>query len=127
LGFAFFPQHRQVNPIISRVRRACGVHDPVFRISCDLSVVIDSAGLPVISAEGRESAHAAVLPKKRATRKSCAEEANVFAVRVRDIRFGITHCLPLLVDPAIVHPTVLSSERAEVEIDSVDVYRCASV
>jgi hypothetical protein len=92
-----------------------------------LSVVIDRARLPVISAERGESAHAAVSPKKRATRKSCAKGANVFAVRIWNIRFGITHCLPLIVDPTILRPTVLSSERAEVEVDSVDVYRCASV
>ena len=65
LGFAVFPQHRQLNPIISCARRACGVHDTVFRKSCDLSTVIDRAGLPVISAERRESAHVEDLPKKR--------------------------------------------------------------
>src|SRR6266446_2978915 len=122
LGFAFFPQHRQFNPI----RRASGVHDSVFRKSCDLSMVIDRAGLPVISAERRESAHVAVLPKKRTTRKSCAEAANVFAVRVRDSRFGITHYLPSVVDLAPVHPTIRSSERAEVDLESVDVYRCTA-
>jgi hypothetical protein len=90
-------------------------------------VVVDGAGLPVISAKRRESSHAIVFPKKRAARKSCAKAANVFAVRVRNRGFGITHCLSFLVEPAIVHPTVLSSEGAEVEIESVDVYRCASV
>jgi hypothetical protein len=67
------------------------------------------------------------LPKKRATRKVCAEEANVFAVRVWDSRFGITHYLPEIVDLAPVHPSIRSSERAEVELESVDVDQCASV
>src|ERR1700674_2412472 len=115
LGFAVFPQHWQLNPIISRARRARGVRDTVFRKSYDLSTVIDRARLPVISAERRESSHVEELPKKRATRKVCAEAANVFAVRVQDSRFGITHYLPEVVDLAPVHPSVLSSERAEVE------------
>jgi hypothetical protein len=66
------------------------------------------------------------LPKKRATRKVCAEAANVFAVRVWDSRFGKTYYLPEVVDLTPVHPTVLSSERAEVELESADVYQCAS-
>jgi hypothetical protein len=124
---ASFPQHRQLNPIISSARRACGIHDAVFRKSYDLSTVIDRAGLPVISAERRESAHVEDLPKKRATRKVCAKTANVFAVRVQDSRFGITHYLPEVVDLAPVHPTVRSSKRTEVELKSVDVYQCPSV
>ena len=56
LGFAFVPQHRQVNPIVSDAGRAGGVHDTIFRISYDLSAVIDGAGLPVIPAQRRESA-----------------------------------------------------------------------
>ena len=60
------------------------------------------------------------LPKKRATSKVCAEGANVFAVRVWDSRFGITHYLPEVVDLAPVHPTVRSSERTEVDLESVD-------
>jgi hypothetical protein len=67
------------------------------------------------------------LPKKRATRKVCAEAANVFTVRIWDSRFGITYYLPEVVDLAPVHPTVLSSKRAEVELESVGVYQCASV
>src|ERR1019366_2320789 len=82
LGFAFVPQHRQVNPIIRVALRAGGVHHTVFRISYDLSAVIDGAGLPVIPAHRWQSAHDAVLPKKRKTRKVCAEPANVFAIRI---------------------------------------------
>src|SRR5579863_3151222 len=123
LSFAVCPQHRQLDPI-TRVRgsRACGVHAAVFRKSYDLSTVIDRARLPVISAERRESTHVEELPKKRKTRKVGAEAADVFAVRVRDSRFGITHYLPPIVDLAPVHPTVGSSERAEVELESVNVY-----
>ena len=98
----------------------------VFRKSYDLSTVIDRARLPVISAERRESAHVEELPKKRATLKVCAEAANVFAVRVWDTRFGITYHLRVVVDLAPVHRSVRSSERAEVELESVDVYQCAS-
>jgi hypothetical protein len=57
----------------------------------------------------------------------CAEAANVFAVRVWDSRFGIAYYLPEVVDLAPVHPTVRSSERAEVELESVDVYQGATV
>ena len=121
------PQHPQVNPIINRVRRACGVHDAVFRKCCDLSTVIDPARMPVISAERGESAQVEELPKKRATRKVCAEAANVFAVRVWDTRFGKTYDLPEVVDLAPVHPTVLSAERAEVNLVSVNAHHCASV
>src|SRR5580658_1788859 len=67
LGFAFVPQHRQVNPIVSDAGRAGGVHDTVFCISYDLSAVIDGAGLPIIPAQRRESVHDAVLPKKGKT------------------------------------------------------------
>lgn len=67
------------------------------------------------------------LPKKRATRKVCAEAANVFAVRVWDIGFGHTHHLPEVVDLSPVHPNVLPSERAEVELESGDIDQCASV
>src|SRR5580692_8387990 len=98
----------------------------VFRKSYDLSAVIDRARLPVISAESREGFHVEVLPQKRATRKVGAESANVFAVRVQGIRFGITHYLPPVVDLAPVHETVLPSERAEVDLDSVDDDRIAS-
>src|SRR5580700_8607506 len=107
---ALLPQHRQLNPIISCASRACGVHGTVLRKSYDLPTVIDRARLPVISAEGRESAHMEDLPKKRATRKVCAEAANVFAVRVQNSRFGIAYYLSEIVDLAPVHPTVLSSE-----------------
>ena len=68
----------------------------------------------------------AVLPKKRTTRKSCAEAANIFAVRVRDSRFGQTDRLPAIVKPVIVGPTVLSSERAKVDLESVNVYNSAA-
>src|SRR5580704_12615136 len=132
LGFiypmvALFPQHRQLNPIISCPRRACGVHDAVFRKSYDLSTVIDRARLPVIPAERREGAHVGKLPKKREASVVCAEAANVFPVRVWDIGFGIAYYLSEVVDLAPVHPTVRSSERAEVEFESVDVDQCVSV
>jgi hypothetical protein len=104
-----------------RAGRARGVQGAVFRKSYDLSTVIDRAGLPVISAERRESAHVEELPKKRATRKVCAEAANVFAVRVQDSRFGITYYLPEVVDLAPVHPSVRSSERAEIGLESGEV------
>src|SRR6202050_3170865 len=90
LGFAFGPQHRHANPIISHASRARGVHDTIFRPSCDLSAVIDGAGLLVISAHRWETDHDAVFPKKRKTRKVCAETANVFAVRIWNRRFGHT-------------------------------------
>src|SRR6185437_1714859 len=101
-----------------------------------LSTVIDCARLPVISTERRQSAHFAEcragadiggLPKKRATRKVGTEAANVFTVRIRDSRLGIAYYLPQLVDLAPHHPTVWSSERAEVGLDSADIYQCASV
>src|SRR6266567_4215525 len=107
-------------------RWASGVSDSRFRSSCDLSAVIDSAGQPVISAQRRESAHVAVLPKKRATRKPCAEGAKVFAVRIWNRCFGHTDRFPAVVDPAPVHPTVRSSKRAEVDLESVDVYHRAA-
>ena len=66
-----------------------GLSYPVVS-ACDLPAVIDIAGLSVIFAQRRESA-VAELPKKRATGKVCAEAANVFAVRVRSRRFGVTH------------------------------------
>jgi hypothetical protein len=66
------------------------------------------------------------LPNKRATGFVCVEAANVFAVRVWVSRFGHTYYLPEVVDLAPVHPTVLSSKRAEVELESVGVYQCAS-
>jgi hypothetical protein len=88
-----------------------------------VSAVIDGAGLPVISAHRRERAHVAVLPKKRTTRKPCAEAANIFAVRIGDRCFGHTDHFAALVDLAPVHPTVRSSERAEVDLESVDVDR----
>ena len=64
-------------------------------------------------------------PKKRTTRKVRAESANVFAVRVQDIRFGITYCLSSIVDFAAkgVVPIIRSSESGEGERESVDVYR----
>src|ERR1700685_2176641 len=82
LGFAFVPQHRQVNPVISDASRAGRVHGPIFRISYDLCAVIDGAGLPVIPAHRWQSAHDAVCPKKRKTREVCAKTANVFAIRI---------------------------------------------
>jgi hypothetical protein len=93
-----------------------------------LSTIVDRARLPVISTERPESAHAAAgLPKKRTTRKVGAEVANVFAVRVWDIGFGKADYLPEVVDLAPHHPTVRSSERAEVELESVGVYQYACV
>jgi hypothetical protein len=87
-----------------------------------LSAVIDSTGLPVISAERGESAHVEELPKKRTTRKVCAEGAKVFTVWIWNRCFGQTDSFPAIVDPAIVGPTVLSSKRAEVDVESVDAY-----
>ena len=95
---------------------------PSFPKSYYFSAVIDSAGLPVISAHRRESDHVAVSPKKRTTRKYCAEGANVFTVRIWNRCFGHTDSFPAIVDPAPVDPTVLSSKRAEVDVESVDVY-----
>jgi hypothetical protein len=56
----------------------------------------------------------------------CAEATNVFAVRIWDSRFGITYYLPEVFDLATVHPTVLSSKRAQVDLESVDVYQSGS-
>ncbi len=83
-----------------------------------MSTVIDRARLPVISAERREGPHLGEFPEKRATRKVRAEAANVFAIRVWDSRFGITHYQPEIVPVA---RSVRSSQRAEVELESVDV------
>src|ERR1700723_654702 len=105
-GGAFFPYHRQRNPIIGCAGRARGVQGAVLRESYDLSTVIDRARLPVISAERRESAHLGESLKNRATRMVCAEAANVFAVRVWDSRFGKTHCQAEIVDLAPVARTV---------------------
>src|SRR5579863_5956974 len=102
------------------MRWASGISDSRFRSSCDLSAVIDRARLPVISAERRQSVHVEVLPYKRKTNMVCAETTNVFAVRVQGRRFGITYYLPSVVDLAPVHKTVLPSERAEVDLASVD-------
>src|SRR5579864_3238049 len=90
LRFAFFPQHRQHRLF----RWASGVSDRRLRLSYDLSAIIDIAGLSVISAQRRESAHIAVLPKKRATRKPCAEAANVFAVGIWNRCFGHADSFP---------------------------------
>src|SRR5260370_22628674 len=98
---AVFPQYRRN----SRGRRACGVSVSRFRKSYDFSAVIDGAGLPVIAAHCRQSAHVAGSPKKRNALKECAEAANVFAVRVRDSCFGHTDGFPALVDPAPFDPT----------------------
>jgi hypothetical protein len=64
----------------------------------------------------------AVSPKKRATRKVCAKGAKVFTVWIWNRCFGQTDSFPAIVDPAIVGPTVLSSKRAEVDVESVDAY-----
>ena len=72
------------------------------------------------------TAHVEELPKKRPTRKVCSETANVFAIWIWDSRFGIAYYLPEVIDLAPIHPTVLPSERAEVELESVDVYQGAS-
>jgi hypothetical protein len=94
-----------------------------LRSSYDLPAVIDIAGPSVVSAQRRESAHLAELPKKRAARKVCAKSAKVFAVRVRDSRFGLTHGLREVVGPTPVHPTVRSSKRFEVDLEFANVYR----
>src|SRR5271154_6869821 len=123
--FASFPKYRRNN--LSRLAgRASGVLDRRFRNAYYLSAVIDSAGLPVISAERRESAHVEELPKKRATSKVCAEGAKVFTVWIWNGCFGQTDSFPAIVDPAIVGPAVLSSKRAEVDVESVDAYYCAA-
>src|ERR1700738_2484193 len=56
-------------------------------------------------------------PKKPAAQKPRAEAPNVFAVRIGDRCFGHTDHFAALVDLAPVHPTVLSSERAEVDLE----------
>ena len=61
-------------------------------------------------------------PKKRTTRKFCAKGAHVFTVWIWNRCFGQTDSFPAIVDPAIVGPTVLSSKRAEVDVESVDAY-----
>src|SRR5262249_48366171 len=83
------------------------------------------ARLPVISAERRESAHMEELPNKRAARMVRVEATNVFAVGVWNSRFGHTYYLPEVVNLAPVHPGVLSSKRAEVELEPVDPYQRA--
>src|SRR5216683_642689 len=122
LGFAFFPQHRQCS-LKRGARGTSRVNDSRFRKSGDLSAVIDRAGLPVISAHRRESAHVAVSPNKRTTRKPCAEAANVFAVGIGDGCFGHTDRCAALVDLTPVHPTVRSSKRTEIDLEPVDVDR----
>src|SRR6202035_874244 len=103
-----------------------GVRDCRFRNAYYLSAVIDSAGLPVISAQRRESHHVAVSTQKRAPSKVCAEGAHVFTVWIWIRCFGQTDIFPAIVDPAIVGPAVLSSKRAEVDVASVGVYYCAA-
>jgi hypothetical protein len=76
----------------------------------------------VVSANRWESAHVAISPKKRTTRKFCAKAANVFAVGISNRCFGETDRLPAIVEPAAVHPTVWSSRRAEVDLEFADVY-----
>jgi hypothetical protein len=44
-----------------------------------------------------------------------------------EIGFGKTYYLPEVVDLAPHHPTVRSSERAELELESVGVYQRARV
>src|SRR5215469_7743127 len=107
-------------------RWASGVQVSRFRSSCDVSAVIDRAGLPVISPQRGESAYVEVLPEKRTTLTLCAQGANVFAVRIWNRCFGHTDRLPAIVDPAPVHPTVRSSKSAEVDQESVDVDHCTS-
>jgi len=106
---------------------ASGVKVRRFRSSCDLPAVIDLAGLPVISAQRGKGAHIVVLPKKRTTLKPCGELANVFVVWIWNRGFGHAHHLPMIVDRAPVHPTVRSSKRAEIGLDSIDVYHRTSV
>src|SRR5271170_6933871 len=73
-GFAFFPKYRR-NNLSGLARRASGVRDRRFRNAYYLSAVIDSTGLPVITAQRRESHDVAVSPIKRTTRKFCAKGA----------------------------------------------------
>src|SRR5271156_1375277 len=124
--FAFFPHYRQYRRSGLLARRASGVRDRRFRNAYYLSAVIDSTGLPVISAQRRESHYVAVPPKKPTTRKVCAKGAHVFTVWIWNRCFGKTDSFPAIVDPAIVGPTVLSSKRAEVDVGSVDAYHRAA-
>ena len=107
--FAFFPHYRQYRRSRLLARRASGVRDRRLRNAYYLSAVIDSGGLPVISAQRRESHYVAVSPKKRTTRFFCAKGAHVFTVRIRNRCFGHTDSFPAIVDPAIVGPAVVSS------------------
>jgi hypothetical protein len=74
-----------------------------------LSAVIDGGGLPVISAQRRESHYVTVPPKKPTTGFFRAKGTHVFAVWIWNRCFGQTDSFPAIVDPAIVGPTVLSS------------------
>src|SRR5215469_751626 len=107
-----------------RRRCASGVRDSRFRKPRDLSAVIHGVALTVISFQHRWGAQLALVPKKQATRKFRAETADVFAVGVWNRCFGIAHCLPSIVDLTAkgVIPTVVPSERADVERESVSVY-----
>src|SRR5579872_1985657 len=109
-------------PALQQGQAGCRVSVSRFRKSHDFSAVVDGAGLPVIAAHRRESAHMAVSPKKRNASKKCAEAANVFAVRIRFRYFGHPNSFPAVVDPAPVDPTVGAgfSERAQVDVESVD-------
>src|SRR5579871_229576 len=120
MGLAAFPFHRRIR-LGNDAGWACGIRNSCFRKSCDLSTVIDGEGLRVISTDRWESAHVSVSPKKRATRKSCAKTANVLTIRVWNSCFGETDRIPAIVEPAIAHETVVSSKRAQVDPEPVDV------
>ena len=119
--FASFPKCRRNN--MSRlVGRASGVHGRRFCNANYLFVVIDCAGLPVISAQRRKSVYVAVSPKKRTARTFCVKGRDVFAVWIWNRCFGQTDSFSAIVDPAIVGPTVVSAQRAEVDVESLDAY-----
>ena len=82
-----------------------------------------AAGLPVISAQRRESHDVAVSPKETEDTLRCVPKAQKSSPSGSgtDV-FGQADSFPAIVDPAIVGPTVLSSKRAEVDIESVDAY-----
>ena len=121
LDGAVFPLRRQSDAIINDAGGAGVVQRAVFRESYDLPAVIDRAGLPVVSAERRESFYVEELPEERAADVMCAEAANVFAVGVCGGRFGFTDDLAEIINLAPVAGGVGSAECAEVELESVDI------
>ena len=108
--------------LCSLANRATGVLDRRFGDAYDLSSVIDSGGLRVISAQRRESRYLTVPPEKPTTGFFRAKGAHVFTVRIWNRCFGHTYGFAAIVDAAVVGPAVVSSKRAEVDVASVDAY-----